>query len=319
MKRKEILFALAVLVLIGALSAPRLLKNWETGAPSRLRIATGGSAGVYFKYGEALAGVIGKKTNSDATVISSGGSVDNIRLLRGNRAEFAFVQNDIMTYAYNGTDIFSIEGPFKDFSAVAGLYPEVCQIVARAGIAGIDELKGRRVSIGDEGSGTERNAIQILSSYGMSEADIYEDHLSFEASVKAFREGKIDAFFCTAGVPTPAVSDLAASEEIVLLNVGEAHARFLIEQFPYYSRHTIRGGSYPGINGDAEVVAVRATLVARSTVSAEDVFAITKLLFDDKQEIARACEEANALERETALNGIPIPLHAGAEKFYFGK
>jgi TRAP transporter TAXI family solute receptor len=316
--KKRIVSAAFVLALICLFAASNSLEDASV-EPERVRIAAGNPSGVYFKYGEALAGVIEDKTDTDVTVISSGGSSENIRLLRENRAELAFVQNDIMTYAYNGTDIFSAKGPFKDFSAIAGLYPEASQIVARSGVKDIDDLKGRSVSIGDEGSGTELNAIQILSAYGMSETDIRAERLGFGESAAALREGKIDAFFCTAGVPTPAISELAASEEIVLLNVGEARARFLIEQFPYYSRHIIGGGAYPGINGDTEGVAVQATLVASNAMSADDAFAIVKLLFDGKQEIARACEEANALDREAALNGIPIPLHAGAEKFYFGE
>jgi TRAP transporter TAXI family solute receptor len=316
--KKGIVFAAFILALICLFAASSSLEDASV-KQARLRIASGGPAGVYFKYGEALAGVIEDKTNSDVTVISSGGSVENIRLLRENRAELAFVQNDIMTYAYNGAGIFSTDGAFKDFSAVAGLYPEACQIVARSGVKDIRDLKGRRVSIGDEGSGTELNAIQILSAHGMSETDIDADHLSFGASVTALEEGKIDAFFCTAGVPTPAVSELAASGEIRILGIGAAHATSIISLYPYYSRHIIPAGAYPGLSEDVETVAVRAALAASDRMSADDVFTIMKLLFENEDGIAAICEEANALDRESAVNGIPIPLHAGAEKFYFGE
>jgi TRAP transporter TAXI family solute receptor len=316
--KKKIMFAAAVLVIVGLLFASGSLEDASVKL-ERVRIATGGQSGVYFKYGEALAGIIGDKINSDVSVISGGGSVENVRLLRENRAELAFVQNDIMTYAYNGTDIFSTDGALKEFSAVAGLYPEACQIVARSDIKDIHDLKDRRVSIGDEGSGTELNAIQILSAYGMSETDIDADHLSFGASVTALGEGKIDAFFCTAGVPTPAVSELAASGEIKILGIGAAHAKSLIDRYPYYSRHIIPAGAYPGLNEAVETIAVRATLVASNRMSADDVLAITKLLFENKDDIAAICEEGNDLDRAAAVNGIPIPLHAGAEKFYFGK
>jgi TRAP transporter TAXI family solute receptor len=316
--KKGVLFAAAVLAVVGLLIASRSSEDASV-KPNRARIAAGDTSGVYFKYGKALAEIIGDRANSDVTVISSGGSAENIRLLRENRAELAFIQNDIMTYAYDGIEIFSTDGPFKDFSAVAGLYPEACQIVARSDVKDIDGLKGRRVSIGDEGSGTELNAVQILSAHGMSETDIDADHLGFGASVTAFREGKIDAFFCTAGVPTPAVSELAASGEIRILGVGAAHAKLIIDRYPYYSRHIIPAGAYPGLSGDVETVAVRAALVASDRMSADDVFVITKLLFENKDDIAAICREANDLDRESAANGILIPLHAGAEKFYFGK
>jgi TRAP transporter TAXI family solute receptor len=316
--KKGSLFAAAVLAIICLFAASGSLEDASVGSNS-VRIAAGGRSGVYFRYGEALAGVIGDKTGRDVTVLSSGGSVENVRLLRENRAELAFVQNDIMTYAYNGVDIFSTDGAFKDFSAVAGLYPEVCQIVAKSDIKDIHDLKGRKVSLGDEGSGTELNAVQILSAYGMSETDVDADHLSFGASVAAFREGRLDAFFCTAGVPTPAVSELAASGEITLLGIGDAHAGSIIDQYPYYSRHKIAAGAYPGLGEDVGTVAVRATLVACDRMSADDVFVITKLLFENKDDIAAICEEGNDLDLESAVNSIPIPLHAGAEKFYFGK
>jgi TRAP transporter TAXI family solute receptor len=289
------------------------------GRPAKIRIATGGLSGVYYAYGDALADILEKRMNIPVTSVQSGGSVDNIHMLRNGRAEIAFVQNDIMTYAYEGTNIFSAEGAFKDFSAAAGLYPEICQIVARRDIAGIPELKGRRVSIGAEGSGTELNALQILGAYGLSYMDIDVDHLSFGASIAAFREGKIDAFFCTAGVPTPAISELAAGGEVRLLSVGDAHARSLISQYPFYSRQIIPSGVYPGIEEDASTVSVKATLVVSDRLGAQVVAELLKILFESRAEIAEKSAEAASLDAGLAVDGIPIPLHPGAEDYFFGK
>jgi TRAP transporter TAXI family solute receptor len=291
----------------------------QNAAPTRIRIATGGESGVYYAYGEALAAILEKRMNIPVITVQSGGSVENIRLLRNNRAEIAFVQNDIMTYAYNGTNLFSTEGAFKNFYAVTGLYPEVCQIVARREIGGILDLKGKRVSVGDEGSGTELNALQILDAYGMSFADLDIDHLSFNASVRAFVEGRIDAFFCTAGVPTPAINDLSSAGGAHLLNVGQAHARALISRYQFYSQHLIPRGSYRGIDGEAETVAVKATLVASGNLSEQIVSEIIKILFDSQEEISKTIPESGALGDGTALDGIPIPLHPGAEKHFFKK
>jgi TRAP transporter TAXI family solute receptor len=287
--------------------------------PARIRIATGGESGVYYAYGEALAKILEKRMNITVITVPSGGSVENIHLLRNNRAEIAFVQNDIMTYAYNGTNLFSSEGAFKNFYALAGLYPEICQIVARREISGILDLEGRRVSVGDEGSGTELNALQILDAYGMSFADLDIDHLSFNASVKAFMDGEIDAFFCTAGVPTPAINDLSATGEAHLLNVGQAHARSLISRYPFYSQQAIPKNSYRGIYGEAETVAVKAMLVASGNLSEQIVSEIVKILFDSRDEIAKTIPEGSNLNDKTALDGIPIPLHPGAEKHFFKK
>jgi TRAP transporter TAXI family solute receptor len=315
--RKNVIIQGALAAAILLLAGYQLFFGSAEAPPLKIRIATGGGAGVYFAYGNALAETLEKRMNIPVTAIQSGGSVDNIRLLRDGRAEIAFVQNDIMTYAYNGTNLFSTEGEFKNFSAIAGLYPETCQIVVRRGIDRISDLNGKRVSVGDEGSGTELNALQILSAYGMSYADIDVDHLSFGASVSAFRDGGIDAFFCTAGVPTPAISQLAAEGEARILSLGDAHARALISQYPFYSRQTIPSGAYPGIDEETATVAVKATLVASGKLDRQVVYEIIKILFDGRDELAKNLPQGGELNRDSAVNGIPIPLHPGAEKYFF--
>jgi TRAP transporter TAXI family solute receptor len=289
--------------------------------PLRIRIATGGDSGVYYAYGNVLAKNLEKRLGVPVSVIASGGSAENVRLLKSGRAELAFVQNDIVTYAYNGTYLFSTEGSFKDCSVVAALYPEVCHAVALREIEGISGLQNRRVSVGDEGSGTELNASQILGVYGLTFADIDAVHLGFAASVKAFRESEIDAFFCTAGVPTPAVNELAKEGKARLLPVGEAHARLLASQYPFYSRLTIPQGTYEGFDEDedTEAVAVRALLVAGGKLGKQAVNEVLQTLFDSREEIAAITPEGGKLTRESAVDNLPIPLHPGAEAYFFGK
>ncbi|MDR3354156.1 MAG: TAXI family TRAP transporter solute-binding subunit [Synergistaceae bacterium] len=314
--RKNIVIQGALIAGIILLAGYQFLGN-RNAEPVRIRIATGGESGVYYAYGNALAEILEKRLNVQVTALQSGGSVDNIHLLKNGRAEIAFVQNDIMTYAYNGTNLFSAEGRFEDLSAIAGLYPETCQIVARSEIGGILDLRGKRVSVGDEGSGTELNALQILGAYGISYADIDVDHLSFGASVEAFKDGRIDAFFCTAGVPTPAISELAAKGGARLLSVGDAHARSLISQYPFYTQHIVPGGVYPGVD-EAPTVAVRAVLATNGRLGDELVSEIVKILFDSRDEIAKSLPEAGDLNRGGAAEGITIPLHPEAEKYLFG-
>ncbi|MDR2529901.1 MAG: TAXI family TRAP transporter solute-binding subunit [Synergistaceae bacterium] len=311
---KKYAAVLCALTAVAVLLVTYQMVGRPRGLPVKIRIATGGESGVYHAYGDALADALERQMNVTVTAIPSGGSVDNIHLLRNGRAELAFVQNDIMTYAYNGTNLFSTEGAFKDFFAVAALYPETCQIVARRGIDGITELKGRRVSVGHEGSGTELNALQILEAYNMSYSDIEVDHLSFAASVAAFKEGRIDAFFCTAGVPTPAIRELSAGGEARILNVGDAHAHSLISVYPYYSRQTIPAGAYPKIGDEAETVAVKATLVASGSLDKEVVAEIVKILFES-EEVAKV-SPSGKIDRESAVEGVLIPLHPAAEAFF---
>ena len=316
--RKNLVGILGILALAAILFVGYHTTYNTSGAPSAIKIATGGEAGVYYAYGNALANLLEKNMRITVTAIPSGGSADNINMLRNDRAEMAFVQNDIMTYAYNGTNIFSTEEPFRDLCAVASLYHETCQVVARRDVEGIADLRSRRVSIGAEGSGTELNALQILESYNIRYTDINVEHLGFSESVSAFRDGRIDAFFVTAGVPTPAVSQLALSGEARILSIGDARARLIISQYPYYSRQIIPAGIYPGIDGEAETVAVKATLAASGGLNEQTVSEIMKIMFENASEI-KGISGAAGLSREFAMQGLSIPLHPGAEKFFLGR
>ncbi|GHV38744.1 C4-dicarboxylate ABC transporter substrate-binding protein [Synergistales bacterium] len=319
MKNKPIRFLLIIAVFLVILALA--LRMRHDNLPSRIKIAAGNVSGIYHAYGAALAEVLKPQLNVPVDVLITGGSVENIRFLRNGRADLAFVQNDSMTYAYNGTNIFSTEGAFKDFSALAGLYPEVCQIVAREKIEGeeilsIRDLDGKRVSIGEQGGGTELNALQILAAYGLSDTEIEVSHLGFDASVEAFRSGTIDAFFCTAGVPTPAILDLAKLGGVRLLSIGDAHISALITNYPFYTKHIIPAGVYPGMEyanyrSVVSTVAVRAALVASDQLSVSTVSAIYRILFEKKAELAALCEKAGDLNRETAADGLLIPLHRG--------
>ena len=315
--RKNFVIIFSVLTLAVILFAGYYMAGRKDPSSVRLRIATGGEGGIYYAFGDALANLLEKHMKMMATTIPSGGSLDNINMLRNGRADMAFVQSDIMTYAYNGTNLFSTEEPLADVYAIAGLYPEACQIVARRDITRIADLKGRRVSIGAEGSGTELNALQILESYGMGYTDINVDHLGFSASVNAFNEGKIDAFFCTAGVPTPAISQLMESGSAHILSISYARIRSIISSYPYYSRLTIPRDTYPGIEG-VETVAVKAVLVVNEKLKEQTVSEMLKIMFENASEITEQATGIN-LNRSTATDGLSIPLHRGAEKFFFGK
>jgi TRAP transporter TAXI family solute receptor len=295
-----------------------LFTGCEKKAPplTALRIATGGTTGAYYTYGVALKTAFEKRLGLPVALRSTAASVANIGLIQSGVVDFAFVQNDVMTYAYNGTNLFSAEGAQKDFSAVAGLYPEVCHIVAGPDAADIGDLKGKRVSVGESGSGTSLNAAQILEVYGMSFSDIKQVNLGFGDSAQALKAGEIDAFFCTAGTPTPAVAELAKSMNIRLLSIGDARTRLLMEQYPYYTGQIVPAGTYAGGDGYISTVAVQATLVAGGKVQENDVYKVTRALFESAAELGAAHPNGGALNLESAVFGIPIPLHPGALKYY---
>jgi len=221
-----------------------------------------------------------------------------------------------MDYAWRGVDLFNGE-KINSFASMAGIYAEVCQIVASAssGITTIADLKGKNVSVGDAGSGTEFNARQILEAYGVTFNDINKQNLGFGPSADALKDNKIDAFFCVAGAPTPAIVDLATSKDIVILEVDDAHAATLIRSYPFYTQYPVPAASYKGQNTAVKTVAVKATFIVSSKLSENTVYNLTKALFESKAQIEAAHVKGSELSFAYAVGGISVPFHPGAERY----
>jgi TRAP transporter TAXI family solute receptor len=286
------------------------------GKVQQVRMATGGNTGTYYAFGSAVGQILTEKTKIPITIQSTGASKANIQLIDAGEVELAIVQNDVMDYAWRGVDLFNGE-KINSFSTMAALYAEVCQVVANpaSGIKTIADLKGRNVSVGDAGSGTEFNARQILEAYGITFNDIGKQNLSFGASADALRDNKIDAFFCVAGAPTPAIIDLATGKDVVVLNVDDAHAAALIQKYPFYTQFPIPAGSYKGQSGAVMTVAVKATFIVSSKLSEDTVYQLTKNLFESKAQIETAHVKGKELSNSYAVEGISVPFHPGAAKY----
>ncbi|HEY8392884.1 MAG TPA: TAXI family TRAP transporter solute-binding subunit [Capillibacterium sp.] len=281
-----------------------------------LKMATGGTTGTYYAYSGTVSQVLSKKIpNLSFDVQSTGASKANIYLVSDKEADIAIVQNDVMYYAYNGTDLFAGE-KVTGFSAMAGCYAEVCQVVAKSGINSIADLRGKRVSVGDIGSGVEFNARQILEAYGMTFDDIIVNNLSFGDSATAFKDDKIDAFFCVAGAPTTAIVELATTNQIHLLEVDDEHAAKLMAKYPFYTKYQIPAGTYKGVDKSAQTVAVVATYIVSDDLSEDLVYKMTKALFENKEEIAAGHPKGAELDPAYSVSSIAIPMHPGAEKYY---
>lgn len=288
-----------------------------SGDTVKLTMGTGGTTGTYYAFGGVIANVLnGKNVGVNINVQSTGASKANIYLVNDGEADLAIVQNDVMDYGYKGTDLFADEGAADQFTTVAALYAEVCQVVSTKDIKSIEDLKGKRVSVGDAGSGVEFNARQILEAYDISFDDINVNNLGFGDSSDALKDGKIDAFFCTAGAPTTAIVELATTNDINLLAIDDEHAAKLAEAYPFYTTYPVAGGSYKGVDDDVQTVAIKATLIASPNLSEETVYNLTKALFDNKDEIASAHSKGEELSLEYAVSGISVPFHPGAEKYY---
>lgn len=287
-----------------------------SSSSTKLLFVTGGEQGTYYAYGGVIATTVNNTCeNLTVTAQTSGGSKANILSINNGEANMAFVQNDVMSYAYTGTDLFSDQGAIKSFSVVAAMYPETCQIISTSNINSIEELKGKTVSVGDAGSGVEFNAKQILAAYGITFEDIKPTNMSFGDSADALKNGKIDAFFCTAGDPTTAIVDLATTNEINLLGIDDEHVALLQKDYPFYAARTIKAGTYNGIDTDVQTVAIKATIIVSNNLSEDAVYDLTKAIFENKDSITH--DKASFIDTEYATSDLGgVPLHAGAAKYY---
>lgn len=280
------------------------------------KFASGGTSGTYYAAANAMAPIVGGAADMTIRVDSTGASKANIQLIQNGEVDFAIVQNDVMDYAYKGTDLFQGE-QITSFATVGAVYAEVCQIVATPEIETVADLKGKTVSIGDSGSGVEFNAIQILGAYGLTKEDITVVNADFGNSSEQFKNGAIDAFFCTAGAPTTNITDLASSaKKFKLLTIDDAHVEALKADYPFYSAYTIPAGTYNGIEEDAQTVAVKATIICKADLPEADVYSFTKALFEKKAELEVAHAKFKELDLAYATDVGSVPFHAGAQKYF---
>jgi len=288
-----------------------------TQAATFLTIATGGTAGTYYPLGAGMADIWNKNIKGmNAMVQSTGASVANINLLKNKEVDLIFVQNDVAFYAYNGVELF--KEMFPQLRGLATLYPETVQIVALAdrGINSVYDLKGKRVAVGAAGSGTEVNARQILAAAGITYKDIKVQYLSFAEAASNLKDGNIDAAFVTAGHPTAAIVDLAAVRKIVLVPVADEIIASLQKDYPFYVKIVVPAGTYKGVDTDAVTVAVKAMLAVRAEMPEDLAYQLLKTMYANQKRLIEAHAKGELIIPETGKEGMSIPLHPGAEKFF---
>jgi TRAP transporter TAXI family solute receptor len=304
----------AVLMLASLVLAP--VANAQS---TRLSIATGGTGGVYYPYGGALASLLSGNlddTEVEATVTSA--SVDNMYLIDSHDADIAFVLGDTAWDATQGNAPF--EDPI-DGVALATLYNNYTQIVVNgdSGIESIADLAGKRVSVGSPGSGTEVIANRILEVSGIDpEEGIEVERLGAAESADAMRDGNIDAFFWSGGLPTAAITDLGATPNlsIKLLPHGDVAGALNEAYGDFYNTATIPAETYPGQTDEVEVVVVPNVLVVNADMDEELAYNITRVMFEGQADLAAAHPAANDLTLENAVQNSPIPYHPGAIRYY---
>jgi hypothetical protein len=284
-------------------------------APSEMILATGGTAGTYYPLGGEIAQIISKETGIATTAQTSGASVENMRHIKDGSVDLAFTQTDIADYAAKGVEMFK-DSKVDNLRGIGTLYPETIQIVtlADSGINSVNDLKGKKVSVGAPGSGTELNAKQILEVYGLTFDDLQAQHLDFGDSADGIQDGNIDAAFITAGAPTAAVEALSATKAVKIVPLDDDKIAALKEKYPYYADDTVPAGAYKGVDADVKTVAVRAMLVTRDDLDEQTIYNVTKALFENTDKITHA--KGKLIKAETALDGMSLELHPGAAKYF---
>ena len=307
-------FKVSTLLLVTAMMLASCSKN----AKKDYILATGGTGGTYYPFGGAIANIWNTKVeNMNVTAQATGASAENLRLINKGEAEYAIVQNDVMDYAYNGTDLFAGE-KLANIMTIGTLYPEVVQIAVSkdSGIKSIADFKGKRISVGDAGSGVEFNAKQIMEGYGLTSDDIKKSNLSFKESAEGIQNGTLDGCFVTAGVPNAALQELAFTAGLTLVPVDGEAAKKICEKYGYYTQTTIPGGTYKGTDDDTPALAIKATLAVNSKLDEQTVYEMTKALFENLNELATAHAKGKEVSAKAAVTGVSVPFHPGAKKYF---
>jgi TRAP transporter TAXI family solute receptor len=276
---------------------------------------------VYIVYGAGLADMLTKRMKVAASAQTTPASVDNMKLIRDGKADLGFTLADTAFDAINGKNRFAPPEAKVDAKTIAVMYSNYMHIVAKAsgGINTVADLKGKRVSIGAAGSGTETKGIRILEAYGLNATtDIQPQRLSAQDSADALRDGKIDAFFFDGGLPTSAVTDIANSTAVKLIDQTDAIAKMNAKYGNFYFAAKIPKGTY---KNDVDVVTagVANLLVVPSSFDPAFVKAILTAMFDTQPDLVLVHPEAKNLKLDTATQGSPIDFHPGAIDFYKSK
>lgn len=302
------------LLLTATLAVSSMFATAQAENPKFLSMLTGGTGGTYYPLGGAIAKIVSDETGIQTDALSSNASADNIIALNNGEAEIAFTQTDVAAYAIDGINNFK-DQKIEGIQALGSLYPETVQIITteKSGIKTVNDLKGKKVSVGAPGSGTYVSAEQILEVYGLNMKDIRAQHLDFGESVGGIQDGNIDAAFITAGTPTGAVEQLTATAKVNVLPIDGEEAKKLIDKYPFYGVNTIKQGTY-GLANDVNTVAVLAMLVVKKDLPEDAVYNITKAIYENVDKISHA--KAKEISLNKALDGVGFDLHPGAKKYY---
>jgi uncharacterized protein len=309
------LVAISMLAVLGGCGGEQSASEREGG---NLSIATGGTGGVYSVYGGGLADVISDDLEDyRATAETTSASVDNMKLIAQQDSDVAFTLADTAIDAVEGRESFDEPLPIR---ALAQIYTNYTQVATTADkdISSIEDLRGKRVSVGDPGSGTEVIALRVMEAAGLNpDEDIDRSQLGVEESVAAVKDGSIDAFFWSGGLPTGSVTDLATTEDLVLVPNAEYVPKLQEQYGDAYQEDSIPADTYKGLEEDVAVIGVPNLLVVHEEMEDDLAHDLTQLLFDQKKRLTQVHPEAENLDPQAAQDVVPpVELHPGAQRYF---
>lgn len=289
---------------------------------SDLKIGAAKQSGNYYKFADSLSEQLKTDGEYHVQIMETSGSATNVRQLNNNNFQLAFAQNDVAYDAYHAVGIFRGGFEMNAFSAVAGLYTEACHIIVRADsdIDKIEDLNGKKVSVGELHSGTEKNALQILETYNLADSyKITQFNLSYDDSVQAIKNKKIDAFFVTLAVNDNIIKKLSNELKIKVLPMKDDKVEKIIESYSYYSPYTIPAGTYNGQTDDINTVGIKSLLLVSNNLSDDEVYKITSIFFKNSGKYGAFLPKNYVITPENASKNVSVPFHKGASKFYAEK
>lgn len=292
-------------------------------AQSFVTIGTGGVTGVYYPTGGAICRLVNKdrkKHGVRCSVESTGGSIYNINTIRAGELDLGIAQSDWQYHAYNGTSKFESKGPFKSLRSLFSIHPEPFTVVARAdsGIKNFEDLKGKRVNIGNPGSGQRGTMEVLMKAYGWTEKDfVLVAELKASEQSKALCDNKIDAMVYTVGHPSGAIKEATSACESVIVNVSGPIVDKLVEENSFYRKATVPGGMYRGNEVDVQTFGVGATFVSSVAVDETIIYEVVKSVFTNFENFKKLHPAFAILTKEQMVaDGLTAPLHDGARKYY---
>ena len=305
---------IATATLIGLLSVPAFGAEFVT-------IGTGGVTGTYYPTGGAICRLVNqykKDTKIRCSVESTGGSVYNVNTIKNGELDFGIVQSDIVYQASKGEGAFKGE-PITKLKSVIAIYPELLTLVTRkdANINSLMDVKGKRINLGNPGSGNEATALTLFNESGIKKQDLaYAGELKASEMPDALRDNKIDGYFYMVGHPTANIKDASTSLDVKITPIEGANVDSLIKKYPYFAKANVPGGLYKGNDAPTPTFGVKAVLVTSDDVSANAVYTVVKAILENFDEFKQLHPAYADITKESLLDGLSAPLHEGAKKYF---